>query len=268
MIGRAQRLVLTALAEYKFLTTGHMVALGIRSTRTNLYPVLKPLKESKRSLIGELRFGTDPKKGSLESFYYLKTKGKNYLLQNGYEEDEIKIPKSAPNFGNIYFHRKLAIDCEIKLKLQCKEQGIEVIQFDRDFDKSGSQRGRDSRSATHISFPGGYKTADGSFLIDNGDISRLYAFELSNRRDARKVMEGMKMHIRGMEADGLCENFGVEKAHRVLYVFSDESKKRSVMFRFDPQRFGDDIFMKTYKEAQEDFLHGWSDFFGQTHSLL
>ena len=219
----AQTRILLCLARYKFLTTSQMITLGISNRRSNLSVMLKPLKELKRPLIGEIEFGLIPAKGRLENFYYLKPKGAKAIIESKLNNDnEIKIPIGRNVlFTQDYFHRKYTIDCHIAFDLAALENDFEVIEFDRYFDKTGNNRtNRNLQAKTKIVIENEYIIADATMLVQSGNITRLYAFELYNDKNTKRILQQIKKHMIGIKQSSLCGNYGIEKGHRLICIFS------------------------------------------------
>lgn len=128
--------IMEALAKYKFLSFGQMLALGIGSSRNNLSRVASGLKEKKRALIGQIQFGFHPKLGRLEDMFYLRGKGKKLLIQYlKWHPDDIVLPKGASLFYKDYFHRKFTIDARIGVESTAQHFGFEVVFYDMYFDR-------------------------------------------------------------------------------------------------------------------------------------
>ncbi|KAA3631270.1 MAG: hypothetical protein DWQ02_16625, partial [Bacteroidetes bacterium] len=213
-----------------------------------------------RPLIKEIKFGTDPRKGKLESFYHLTNRGKNELLENRIvEEESILMPKGTSTmFANDYEHRKMTIDCHIACVQSCDKEGIELLQFDRYFDKTGNNRsGKNLKAKTSIVYPGGYIIADGSFLIKKGGTSRLYALEVYNDRNTKRIVGQLYKHVEGIKDSSLCQHFGIEKGHRVCCVFSHEGIMKQVMERFEGEEYSKYFLFRYSKSTHSSFLQKW-----------
>lgn len=260
IITPTQAKILEQVARYKFLTVSQMITLGVATQRSNLYTAIAPLRDTRRPLIKEIKFGTDPRKGKLESFYHLTNRGKNDLLDNGLlDEEEIKLPKGTSSlFTSDYEHRKLTLNCHIACALECQKKGVDLIQFDRYFDKTGNNRtGKNLKAKTSINYLNGYIIADGSFLISKGKTSRLYALELYNDRNTKRIISQLKKHMNGIKESALCHHFGIEKGHRVCSIFSNKGIMDAVMERFDGENLTDYFFFKMYNQVAESFLKNW-----------
>lgn len=271
IITPTQTKILTQLAHYKFLTISQMVGLGVASQRSNLYTAISSIRDTRRALVKEIKFGTDPQKGRLESFYHLTRTGKASLIESGIlEEEQILLPKGTSTlFSNDYEHRKITIDCHIACAQACEQEGIEVIQFDRYFDKTGNNRsGKNLKAKTSITYPGGYIIADGSFLIAKNGVSRLYALEVYNDRNTKRIIGQLRKHIKGIQESSLCGHFGIEKGHRVCCVFSYDGIMRQVMERFEPGEFENFFLFKQHESGFDYFLGGWRNFESNNEPLL
>lgn len=258
LLSPAQTKILLALARYKFLTTSQMITLGISNRRSNLSVMLKPLKESKRALVGEMEFGFVPSKGRLENFYYLKQRGKNAILDSGLlDVDEIKYPRGRNvMFTQDYFHRKYTIDCHIACDLAAEEHGFEVLAFDRYFDKVGNNRtGGNLQAKTKIEIDGDYIIADATLLLKKGDVTRLFALELYNDRNVKRITAQIEKHLVGIRNSSLCKNYGIEKGHRLICVFSYPETKTIVEEKFDDYNLKEYILFHSMNTLYQSFLN-------------
>ena len=74
-----------SLAIYKFLSYGQMVQLGVGKSSNSLSRVMGDLTHAKNfgngSLVGQHKFAYHPKLGKVEDIFYLKLKGKNWLIK-------------------------------------------------------------------------------------------------------------------------------------------------------------------------------------------
>lgn len=258
----AQTKILTYLARYKFLTSSQLIRFGVSNRRSNLSVMLRLLKESKRAFIGEMQFGFVPSKGRLENFYYLKSKGKKAILDGGLlEENEVKIPKGRMViFTQDYFHRKYTIDCHISCDIAAKKKGLDIPFFDRYFDKVGNNRNDSNLQAkTKVTLAGDYIIADGAFLLVNDKGSILYALELYNDTNVKRIIGQIRKHIEGIKNSSLCRNYNLEKGHRLLAVFTHPETKKAVMEKVDESSFGKFLLFNNYEMVIEDFFQGWVD---------
>ena len=260
ILSPAQTNILLFLARYKFLTTSQLLTLGVSKRRSNLSVMLKPLKESKRPFIGEMEFAFVPSKGRLENFYYLKPKGKKLLLDSGIVgEEDIRIPKGRTvMFTQDYFHRKYTIDCHIACDISAKKYGIQILGFDRYFDKTGNNRTRKNLQAkTKLEIANDYLIADATLLVAHGQTSRLFALELYNDTNTKRITDQIFKHIQGIRESSLCKNYNIQKGHRLLAVFTHPEVIAHVKNRLGTTGFDDFLLFNDYASVTNDFFGEW-----------
>lgn len=239
-----QSKVLLNLAQYKFLTTSQMIRLGVATKRSNLSPHLRRLRDGSRPFIARMEFGTHPKQGRLEDFYYLKPKAKKALIEElQMRPEEIKMPIGTSTlFNNDYFHRKYTIDCEIRTYQTAAQNGNEVVFFERYFDHTGSNRkkGSASRAKTKIDIDkDNYLIADGVFMLEMPDGEReLYSLEMYNGKDTKRVHKQLRQYVQALALGSPSIRYNHKtadgsryKGSRVLAVFEHESCMRAVQER-------------------------------------
>ena len=265
-----QEKILQSLAEFKFLTVTQFIKLGVSTQKTNLSNSLKPLVQTRRPFVGRMDFGVHPRTGRYEYMYYLKNRGKKLLMENGYSEHDIKIPKgTGVLFTSDYYHRKFTIDCHIQCMIESNSNGVDVIDFHRYFDKVGSQRqGGTLKAKTYIDYTSGYIISDASALLTKKEISRLYAIEVYNDKNTKRILEQLQKHRMGINQSALCENYNIKKGHRVLSIFTHEGIMESVRSKFNGGSDSNMFLFKSYNEVIKSFLLGWSDLDGITYSLI
>lgn len=238
--------MLLALARYKFLTTSQMILLGISKHRSNISKHLKELREGKRPFVGRMEFGTHPKQGRLEDFYYLTPRAKKSLMDGlQMQADEIQLPIGTSTlFNNDYFHRKFTIDCQIATYQMAEQKGWEVLFFERYFDKTGSNRkGGTSRAKTKIDMDDGhYLIADGVFMIEKEEIGDrdLYCFEMYNGKDTKRVHKQLRQYVQAFANGSPSIKYNHRtpdgsryKGSRVLCVFEHASCMEAVVQRIE-----------------------------------
>ncbi len=86
--------ILEQLARYKFLTYALLIELGLEYTRNYLSKVMSPMTKPGINYVGQAKFGYHPKYGQLPDVFYLKRKGKNYLIkEQGRDPEDIYLPR-------------------------------------------------------------------------------------------------------------------------------------------------------------------------------
>ena len=135
----SQEKILSALATYKFLSTGQLLVLQTMSDRANLNKQLAQLRSSSKPLIGSVTFGVHPQMGKLESVHYLSAHGANLLRDRFGEDYPIRFPKGNSGlFQQDYFHRINTVDIHIALAGWSAVNGVQLLSFCTYFDKLSS----------------------------------------------------------------------------------------------------------------------------------
>ena len=85
--------ILELLAKYKFLSRSQFIKLGLEVSRNHFTNLMKSLTEKSISFVGQKKFGYHPKYGKVEDLYYLKPKGKKYLInEHSRDTENIHLP--------------------------------------------------------------------------------------------------------------------------------------------------------------------------------
>jgi len=140
--------------------------------------------------------------------------------------------------------------------------------FDRYFDKVGSNRnGANLHAKTKIALFDQYLIADGALMVRNGDSSKLYALELYNDTNTKRIVDQLNKHVEGVKHSSLCRVYGIEKGHRVLSVFTHPQTKVAGMKKMEGSSFGKYFLFNDYETMIVDFFNGWKDFNNSTHNI-
>ena len=229
-----QNSILRGLATYKFLTISQFKLLGIDRHDSNLRKALKPLLESKRKLIGRVKFSLFPrasdlmKKSKLEYVYYLRKNGKKVLVENQLMmPDKIRMPIGTGTMAyRDYFHRKMTINCQIALNREVYRYSLKLLFFDTYFDKIGNNRiGKNLRAKTRIDLNDQkYLIADAVFMLNTKKQKELYCLEVQNGKDTKLTVNKLKdQYIEAISLGSPSDKYKFERSNRVLIVFEHES---------------------------------------------
>lgn len=273
-ISLCQEKVLTALATYKFLTTGQLLFLGIMSDRANMNKQLAELRNRNKSLIGSITFGVHPKMGKLESVHYLTPCGSS-LLQDCFGEDyPIRLPKGNNGlFQQDYFHRINTINVHIAFNNWAIRNGLKLLFFRTYFDKlsSGKEKGYRAESAMLIG-TNEYLIADALCVLQTNRREELYAIEMYNGNDTNRVYGSLFAHLQALNNGQPSEQFGLEYGSRVLCVFEKQIYMVQAMKRiFEDARFeiAKPYFLfKSLEELSVEPFFDWWFFDGTKASLF
>lgn len=275
-----QESILLHLSKYKFLTTKQMLRLGVASHQPGISKNLGKLRRLKW-VDGADFTVTQRDKGKVrnrkaESFYFLTKKGASEIIERReLAEHQVKFPKGTSTlFSDKYFHRKYAIDCEVEANLCALEKGYKVVLFDRDFDRTGSNRTSKGVSAkTKIESKDRHIVPDGNFILSNGQDYKLFTFELHNERNPKEIVKQLVWHTYAVENGSLGVKYKVQKLHRVLNVFVNEGKMKAMLTRLQGMKEFDEMenffFFKSLDQVKNGlFYDEWLNLSGQVKNLL
>lgn len=279
-ITEIQTNILLALGRYKFLTTSQIEALQITDV-TYARKVLKDLEEKTRPFVGRITFGTHPKWGKLENFFYLTKYGKKQLMEGlGIAEAEAKAPKGkATLFFQDYYHRKYFISVQIAIYGWAAKAAFEINFFHTYFDQIGNNRvSGNAEILTKIPFKEGngaenYIMPDGIFLLQKNEERILYLVEMYNGKDTKRVLTQLEKHAKVLVAGSASDKYQIKKANRVICIFEEESILKAVInrVRLDERfrKLKDFFFLKALdKLTAISFEEEWYNLSGEKTILL
>ena len=147
-ITETQLQILERLNEYRFLTVGQLLRLGVAKCRKTIDRAIRGLR-SKKSLVNFSEFGTFPRLGRLPRINYLTKHGAETLAEYlQIESEKISYPKGVKIFSRDYFHRIETIDLHILARTFCnihEEEGIEFDFFQAYFEHTGANHWGDPK---------------------------------------------------------------------------------------------------------------------------
>lgn len=258
--------VLCALAEFKYLTTGQLLKLGIMNNRSNMNKLLLKLRTASYPLINSISFGVDPKLGRLESVHYLTNHGVRLLKESYGEQLPIRYPKGTNQlFHKDYFHRLSTVDFHITISSWAKQQNYELKRFVTYFDKLSSGKNKGYRAETAIEIQAEqYLIADAVFLIQTKRRAELYSVEVYMDDDTSRIHASLFGHLQALRNGQPSGKFGLDYGSRVLCIFEKPTYMKQVMLRLkeDP-RFASSkahFLFKTMEEVKFGELDEWELF--------
>ncbi len=270
----SQEKVLTALAQFKFLTTGQLLSLGVMSDRNNLNKNISELRNRSLPLLGSITFGVHPSKGKLQSVHYLTSHGAELLREGHGESLPVRLPKGNHGlFQQDYFHRVNTITVHIALWKWVQCHDAEILFFCTYFDKlsTGKEKGYRAESAIRISEKE-YLIADALFMLKTPGSPQLYALEMYNGDDTQRVHNSLRAHLSALKHGQPSLQFGMDYASRVLCVFEHEVYKIQLMKRLcEDEGFANakDLFLfKSLEELKTEMFFEWRLFDGHKTELF
>ncbi len=225
MLPPKQESILTALAEFKFLTRLQLARLGIEKYNSSFTRHCKPLHDAKYiGAIDAVRYG-------LGHIYYLTKKGADWVSkQQDLELHQINfcINKSGLSLQSL-FHRTYAIDCQIELYQSCTTENI--IFYDRDIETLGDvKRNNNLARKTRIPLSGKKQLEpDAIFMLDTHKGKKLYCLEYEHKDFTKKSYQKILMHVEALNLKSPSKKYGHDKAHRTLFVYQNPATMEAVM---------------------------------------
>lgn len=273
-INRKQKLILLAIAKYKFISYKQVVRLGIEKNLNKCSGLFAPLRDSSRPLVRKIQhrgFGMPCK-------HYLTPKGKNILLElcDDLKEEQIKLPKGVITTDTKdQRHRTLTIDIEIDLYLACEVvEGMRVIFSDRYFDKVGNNRiSKNLKSKTGIYFNDTQSVkADMVFKMQTTTQEELYFMELELNKDTQKSVNTAIEYAQAIARRSANHKYNFPRGFRVIWYFEHESIMRCVMERLDQnpifQNLKEYYLFKHIGQIGDDIFDNWLNIEGKKRRLF
>jgi len=225
------------LFGYKYLTSSQFVKIGLFKRREGLTKSLKKIINGKYDLIDKHDYS--PLSGKVESLYFLKSKGKNLLINDlEYESENIKIPIGLASSFKDYYYRRFTIDFYISLNTWINKMNGKIIFLDYYFDKKGNNRlQKNNKTVTPINQI--TLTNNNSFIPDINtmfeinDKKYFIVFEQHNGKDTQRLYNQLLNHILALSEKALYPKYDFKKSHKVIIVCEEEIVKLSVIKRLN-----------------------------------
>ena len=281
IVTNIQSNVLSNLGRFQFLTFSQMLKLNIGTKYYQyLWKQVASLRDRKRPLVKCHNFQVpQPRKGKVESLYYLSKRGKEFLINDlQFEEDKLKIPYGKSIAYRDYFHRKHTIDFQIELYKWADQKDITIPFFDTYFDKTGDNVIRKNlRAKTRIDFEGKkYFIPDGVFPTSFDKESKFFLFEMYQGKDSGRVLMQIHKHAQAMVSRFTHKRYKLpmEKSYNVVLLFENDSLKQAVIEKALKQK---DTFnniqsyfrLKSLENLYEsEFENDWKTLLGEKENLI
>ena len=281
--------ILLALEKYRFLTTQHMIQLGISKNKSSLSNyMVAPLKTGKNPPIKyNYKVTSSPAEGRLHNFYYLTETGAKEVAErmNRNIKDIIR-PISDPRFAHDYFHRfhyiSFWIEFEKFFNRKTKE-GADITDYyiEKSYHYMDKKRvsikidGNDYGSSDLVYYikenedDEGQKEVietDGLFLTNNMQDQDVYMVEVHRSPNTQDILSQIHKRIESMRYQAIYNRFGIEKNGYLLSVSTKESTLKNILNRIQMlpsiQAFEDCVFFTSIERVKKDFANAWIDFRG------
>ncbi len=226
--------ILKALAEYRYLTTNQIIALGIVRDRGYLGKVLASLlsasrregtPERKPKEIGELDYGVNPKTGRRPRMYYLTKRGAQLLELLDSDQIPARYPSRVVRFAPDYQHRVSCVDFQMAVSHWAREAGQDVIDYRQYFYWSKGTKKINPHPVTRLFLYKKRLDTDALFnLKDPSGVERSFVFEMVNGRETTRVLAKMEHLAIAIHNGSLNSVLSIpaNKAVRIIFVFEHQ----------------------------------------------
>jgi hypothetical protein len=240
--------VLCHLARHKFLTRSLFWMLGLKASRNHFTKIMRTLSEKEMNLIGQKKFWYNPQFWKVEDVYFLKPKGKKYLIREHWRDpSEVNLPIWWKLFHSDYFHRIETIRIRIQIEKALEKIGHEVLIYDQYFAWKVIEWKKWRQAATNIPTERGVLKADSIFLtLDRKLRPYLYCLEYHNWKEVKRIEAQMKAYVEAIKIWSPSIKYDVSVGNRVLNIFKSESVMKCLI-----ERMQQDIY---FQNVQEHFL--------------
>lgn len=266
-----QQRALLALARYRYLTVGQMIAAGVAKNDSHIRADVLPrlCDRASDNLVKSHEFPRFGAKGRLPRVHTLTKLGAEVVADmERCDLSEIVYPVGGVQYANDFDHRAAYIDCCIAFDAWIEaDERRECLAFRHHFDKTGANRSgtQRMRSVCRIDLPGGRRfiVPDGLAFFDTGTKKRAVAIEFHNFPDTGRAVKQLAGHMEPLELDAYSSFFGHNAAGRVLSISSDPGLAVRVMDRmlalpgFRDSRAFQLIAFNTLESVKADFGSGW-----------
>jgi hypothetical protein len=261
--------IMTALANFRYLTTPQVVKLGVSPSVRHVQRVMRRLMDRARPLVGGLEHGAIPTIGRLHRIHFLTERGATILEDGGQPWETIHFPRKARLFPHDYWHRIDCVDFHIALARWAMMTGASIDFFHTYYDHG--KIGSDGRAypRSRVSWGDDALVPDAMFQITGADgVARLCAFEMHKGADTGRLTPKLKTYLEACRAQALEDCYGYRKSARVLLVFDQKAPLERLRERLARdgllQDRGAQFFGKTLAEVATDFRVNWWPLDGHT----
>ncbi|NND23693.1 MAG: hypothetical protein HKN86_03265 [Acidimicrobiia bacterium] len=249
-------MILKLLAKYKFLTSNHLVYLGVASFQSGL-----PTSSlEKNGFIKSTREKLSEKDNSFPKVFFLTKKGAKRVDAICQGELKVNYPSAriGSNISNI-MHKMAVINFQIELS----RFNLEFCT--KDIDNVGTQN-RNQR-ATRISWGSKKLEPDMVFCINHSSKMEYFTLEVERLSDVKKSFKKIIQHLEMNKAQAFQKQFKFTKDHRSLWVFEKKATLDGVIGKcLSIPKFPIEQFL--FKLEDRYVYDNWTNINYQTRNLF
>lgn len=204
-----------------------------------------------------------------ENLYYLTSHGADCLVTH-----EKVLPQSlkAPRSDSVsiigdYEHRKRCIDIQIAATRYFAKHDIELLFYQRYFDKTGNnRRDKNLESVTKIQMDNGqHYLPDSIFVTEYEGQQKLWIGELFNDRSSKRILTSLSKAAKVISLATASEKYKVNADAIILSAFSHSGIMEAVIQRLQAienlKPIKELFFFGSVEELKKDFTE-WKDIDG------
>ena len=264
-ISEKQLLILQHLARYTYLTTPHLVTLGI-SARPNHVSGrhLKPLIEGRFPLVEYSDYTAIQRGRTIRKprIHTLTKRGRDTLAEFlQVSADSIYYPVNKIQFTRDYAHRTRTIDLLISFDRLAQSEDSDRDIIDPYYRYDGSQRKKGSQltSLARVPYSGGFLVPDANLYYQTEAEKNLFTLELERQPKAKRIIEDKIYPHAQIIAEGtLSVKYEHPFSHRALFAFESFGTMQTVAsFLFHTKDFDqtlkDSFMFAMFEDVKKDF---------------
>jgi len=258
--------LLEALATYKYLNSSQMLDMGISPNRSNLFQnIIKGIRDIKKPYIIRQRMPKNGGFAGLSDIYCLSKNGALWLEDELIlDRDKIRLPVGRQTVTTRdYKHRVATINIHIALQKWLESLDEEMLLVSAYFDRPGSQRNGTPRILNKVEISEyKYLLPDLITHFSFGGGSKIIVWEQHNGKDTKKLLRQVETHLIALKKGLIGKKLGVDKLHRIGWVFEYESIMQASIKRLNDLYGHDDnlykfFVFKTNEAVQSNFADNW-----------
>jgi len=259
--------ILCLLAKYQYLSATQLQFLTGKSL-SYLRECLGRLSRFDGGYIKSFRVEVSYKVRA-ENIYMLKENGRSFLQAHKNAISVINMPVGTTPVVRDYFHRVNSVWLHILLDNYCSAHGIEIVNYDAYYHKTGSTKKGNLTAKSQIPLTGiSYYIPDAALQTTNG----LYLLEMHCSQDCKYILNQLGVHSQGIALGAASKKYNMAVNPLVLSVFEHVNTKNAIIKRlqanpnFQPA-MARLFFFASLADIRTDITTAWKDINDNTISI-
>ena len=280
-ISEVQLQILERLNDYRFLTVGQMIEIGIATNKFTISRNIRALIDGggKRAFIDFVDFGTFPTIGRLPRIHYILKRGAKLLAEAlQVDADDINHPRGVKMFTRDYFHRVQTVDLHISARKFAEKYDLDFDFFHTYYEHTGANHSNKPnqpkrQALTKIPLKDSYFIPDCIFQMTDPEGKKwLFTGEVYRGHTTKRTQQQLVKHLVALQEASISKAYGYNRAVRVLVVCEEERAMIALQKRIknDPLFKEVEAFFlfATLEQVKANFAGCWTDFSGNFRNLF